>query len=75
MIGKIETEFSCFPIQAVQFGKDLTLVAICGEVVVDYSLLEKGTCEGQRQRRLDRWVLESRVWLPAQSAGLEARWL
>ncbi len=36
--GKIETEFSCFPIQAVQFGKDLTLVAICGEVVVDYSL-------------------------------------
>lgn len=36
--GKIETEFHSFPIQAVQFGNDLTLVAICGEVVVDYSL-------------------------------------
>lgn len=35
--GKIETEFSTFPIQAAQLG-DLTLVAICGEVVVDYSL-------------------------------------
>ncbi len=36
--GKIETEFSFFPIQAAQFGDDLTLLAICGEVVVDYSL-------------------------------------
>ena len=36
--GKIETEFSCFPIQAIGFGDDLLLVAICGEVVVDYSL-------------------------------------
>jgi neutral ceramidase len=36
--GKIETEFSFFPIQTAQFGDDLTLVAICGEVVVDYSL-------------------------------------
>lgn len=36
--GSIETEFSAFPIQAAQFGDDLTLVAICGEVVVDYSL-------------------------------------
>lgn len=36
--GKIETEFSTFPIQVAQFGDGLTLVAICGEVVVDYSL-------------------------------------
>lgn len=36
--GKIETEYKRFPIQAAQFGDDLTLVAICGEVVVDYSL-------------------------------------
>jgi hypothetical protein len=36
--GRIETEFQTFPIQAIQFGSDLTLVAICGEVVVDYSL-------------------------------------
>jgi len=27
-----------FPVQAVQFGKDLTLVALGGEVVVDYVL-------------------------------------
>lgn len=36
--GKIETEYSTFPIQAAQFGETLTLAAICGEVVVDYSL-------------------------------------
>lgn len=36
--GKIETQFSCFPIQAAQLGDDFTLVAICGEVVVDYAL-------------------------------------
>ncbi|MGI9471366.1 MAG: neutral/alkaline non-lysosomal ceramidase N-terminal domain-containing protein [Rubripirellula sp.] len=36
--GEIETEFSSFPIQVAQFGDDLTLVAICGEVVVDYSI-------------------------------------
>lgn len=36
--GKIESERSEFPIQVVQFGDDLTLVALCGEVVVDYSL-------------------------------------
>ena len=27
-----------YPVQAVQFGKDLTLVALGGEVVVDYDL-------------------------------------
>jgi neutral ceramidase len=27
-----------FPVQAIQFGKDLTLVALGGEVVVDYAL-------------------------------------
>jgi len=27
-----------YPVQAVQFGKDLTLVALGGEVVVDYAL-------------------------------------
>lgn len=36
--GEIQTEFSRFPIQVAQFGEDMTLVAICGEVVVDYSL-------------------------------------
>lgn len=36
--GAVQTEYSTFPLQVVQFGRDLTLVAICGEVVVDYSL-------------------------------------
>jgi len=36
--GRIQTTYDCFPIQVVQFGDDLTLVAICGEVVVDYAL-------------------------------------
>ncbi|MCH5376194.1 MAG: neutral/alkaline non-lysosomal ceramidase N-terminal domain-containing protein [Planctomycetes bacterium] len=44
--GKIETEYSSFPIQAAQFGSDLTLVAICGEVVVDYSLRLKRELAG-----------------------------
>ncbi|QGQ21496.1 hypothetical protein F1728_01785 [Gimesia benthica] len=34
--GGIQTEYA-FPLQVVQFGKDLTLVAVCGETVVDYS--------------------------------------
>lgn len=36
--GTIETEFDHFPLQVARFGDDLTLVAICGEAVVDYSL-------------------------------------
>lgn len=36
--GRIDSSHSDFPIQVAQFGADLTLVAICGEVVVDYSL-------------------------------------
>ncbi len=36
--GEVRTEYDRFPIQVVQFGDDLTLVAICGEVVVDYAL-------------------------------------
>ena len=35
--GEIRTEYD-FPLQAVQFGRDLTLIAICGETVVDYAL-------------------------------------
>jgi hypothetical protein len=35
--GALRTEYA-FPLQAVQFGDDLTLVALCGESVVDYSL-------------------------------------
>lgn len=35
--GGIQTRYA-FPLQVIQFGNDLTLVAICGETVVDYSL-------------------------------------
>lgn len=37
-LGEIPREASVFPIQVAQFGDTMTLVAICGEVVVDYSL-------------------------------------
>lgn len=35
--GTIQTRYA-FPLQVIQFGQDLTLAAICGETVVDYSL-------------------------------------
>ncbi|WP_417389904.1 neutral/alkaline non-lysosomal ceramidase N-terminal domain-containing protein [Gimesia sp.] len=35
--GGIQTSYA-FPLQVIQLGNDLTLVAICGETVVDYSL-------------------------------------
>ena len=36
--GHIETEFNHFPLQVVSLGRELILVGICGEAVVDYSL-------------------------------------
>ncbi len=36
--GSVQTEYSFFPIQAFQLGRELTLVALCGEAVVDYSI-------------------------------------
>ena len=36
-VGTIRTEYD-YPVQAVAFGKDLLLVALAGETVVDYSL-------------------------------------
>ena len=51
--GGIQTRYA-FPLQVIQFGKDLTIAAICGETVVDYSLrLQKdlkgdsGAAEGE----------------------------
>jgi hypothetical protein len=38
--GKLATEYP-YPLQAWQFGNDLTLIVMAGEVVVDYSLLFK----------------------------------
>ncbi len=39
-LGKVRDSYS-YPIQVVQFGQDLTLIALAGEVVIDYSLLLK----------------------------------
>lgn len=49
--GKIQTAYE-FPLQAVQLGEDLTLIALPGEAVVDYSLRLKRDLEGK-----------SRVWV------------
>jgi hypothetical protein len=52
--GSIRTTYP-YPIQVVQFGNDLLLVALAGEVVVDYSL------------RLKRELREPAVWIAAYS--------
>jgi hypothetical protein len=43
--GKLTTSIPC-PVQVWQFGKDLTLVALGGEVVVDYALRLKRELRG-----------------------------
>jgi hypothetical protein len=43
--GRIRSTYA-YPIQAVQFGKDLTLIALAGETVVDYSLRLKRELAG-----------------------------
>ena len=43
--GKIQATYA-YPIQVVQFGSDLTLVALAGEVVVDYALRLKRELPG-----------------------------
>lgn len=43
--GQLRSSLSC-PIQVLQFGKDLTLIALAGEVVVDYSLRLKKEITG-----------------------------
>ncbi len=43
--GKLPTHVAC-PVQAWQFGKELTLVALGGEVVVDYALRLKRELPG-----------------------------
>lgn len=52
--GTIRTEYDHFPMQVIQFGEDMTLVAICGEVVVDYAIRIKE--ELSRQRDDVVWV-------------------
>lgn len=45
--GKLPTHYD-YPIQVVRFGGDLTMVALAGEVVVDYSLRIKRELAGER---------------------------
>lgn len=52
--GKIRATYAC-PVQVVRFGRDLTLVAIGGETVVDYAL------------RLKRELAGPSVWLAGYS--------
>jgi hypothetical protein len=50
--GKLASSYPC-PVQAWQFGKELTLVALGGEVVVDYAL------------RFKREWREGNLWMAA----------
>jgi len=52
--GKIGKTYS-YPVQVLRFGDDLTLVALAGEVVVDYSL------------RLKAEIADSAVWVAGYS--------
>lgn len=52
--GRIEASYA-YPIQVAQFGTDLTIVALAGEVVVDYSL------------RLQRELGSSTLWVAGYS--------
>jgi neutral ceramidase len=52
--GKIRAQYPC-PVQVIRFGADLTLVAIAGETVVDYSL------------RLKRELAGPAVWVAGYS--------
>jgi len=45
--GSLEKAYPC-PVQVVRFGDDLSLIALSGEVVVDYGLRLRKLFEGQR---------------------------
>jgi len=52
--GRLPTEYP-YPLQVWQFGRDLTLIAMAGEVVVDYAL------------RLKKELGEDKVWVAGYS--------
>ena len=52
--GEIRSTYPC-PVQVIRFGRDLTLIALGGETVVDYSL------------RLKQELAESNVWVAGYS--------
>lgn len=53
--GKIRQQYDC-PVQVVRFGNDLTLVALPGETVVDYSLRLKSELTGAGGNTPAVWV-------------------
>jgi hypothetical protein len=53
--GKLLAEYSC-PVQMIQFGDELTLVALPGETVVDYSLRLKRELSDSGSTRPAVWV-------------------
>jgi hypothetical protein len=53
--GRIRTEYA-FPVQVAQFGDDLTLVALPGEAVVDYSLRLKKEFAAEEKDGPRVWV-------------------
>lgn len=53
--GRIQTEYA-FPVQAVQLGDDITLVALPGEAVIDYALRLKSELKGDTNDAPTVWV-------------------
>lgn len=74
--GEIRTEFP-YPVQAIGFGTDLSLVSLAGEVPVDYAHQIKATLAG------DVWIAgysnQGYVYVPTPrhlyEGGYEAEWL
>ncbi|MDP6555260.1 MAG: hypothetical protein QGF59_13380 [Pirellulaceae bacterium] len=53
--GKLRSQYDC-PVQVVRFGESLTLVALPGETVVDYSLRLKRELRGGEENAPAIWV-------------------
>ena len=60
----LRTEYQ-FPLQVAQLGHDLTLVALCGEAVVDYSLRLKRELRESPEDRVDG--SGSMIWVAGYS--------
>ena len=65
-LGKIRDSYS-YPIQVLQFGGDLTLVALAGKVVVDYSLRLKLELADMTRGQAVDGAGESAIWICAYS--------
>ena len=68
--GKLPTSYP-FPIQVWQFGKDLTLVALGGEVVVDYALRLKRELGGSGNLWVAGYANDVFAYIPSVRILLE----